>query len=97
IVLEGRSSVDESMVSGEPIPVEKEPGTAVVAGTVNGTGGLVVRADRVGGDTLLARIVRMVTEAQRSRAPVERLVNRVSRYFVPAVLAVSVLALAGWA
>jgi Cu+-exporting ATPase len=96
-VVEGRSAVDESMISGEPIPVEKDKGAKVVAGTVNGTGGLLVRADRVGSDTLLARIVRMVTEAQRTRAPVERLVNVVSRYFVPAVLAVAVLTFAGWA
>ena len=95
-VEEGQSSLDESMISGEPIPVEKEPGGKVVAGTVNGTGGLLVRADRVGPGTLLAQIVRMVTEAQRSRAPVERLVNRVSLYFVPAVLAVSVLTFIVW-
>jgi Cu+-exporting ATPase len=95
-VTEGRSAVDESMISGEPIPVEKEPGAKVIAGTVNGTGGLLVRADRVGQDTLLARIVQMVGEAQRSRAPVERLVNRVSRYFVPAVLLVAVLTFAAW-
>ncbi|MBX9628851.1 MAG: copper-translocating P-type ATPase [Gemmataceae bacterium] len=96
-VVEGQSSLDESMISGEPIPVEKEPGAKVVAGTVNGTGGLLVRADRVGPGTLLAQIVRMVTEAQRSRAPVERLVNRVSLYFVPAVLGVSVLTFLAWA
>lgn len=95
-VHEGRSAVDESMISGEPIPVEKEPGAKVIGGTVNGTGGLLVRADKVGADTLLAHIVRMVTEAQRSRAPVERLVNRVSRYFVPAVLAVAGLAFLAW-
>jgi Cu+-exporting ATPase len=96
VVTEGRSAVDESMISGEPIPVEKEPGTKVIAGTVNGTGGLLVRAERVGSDTLLAQIVRLVGEAQRSRAPVERLVNQVSRYFVPGVLAVAVLAFLGW-
>jgi Cu+-exporting ATPase len=96
-VTEGRSAVDESMISGEPIPVEKEPGSPVIAGTVNGTGGLVVRADKVGGDTLLARIVGMVTEAQRSRAPVERLVDQVARYFVPAVFTVAVFTFAGWA
>ncbi|HJT79308.1 MAG TPA: heavy metal translocating P-type ATPase [Gemmataceae bacterium] len=95
-VSEGRSAVDESMISGEPIPVEKEPGAKVIGGTVNGTGGLLVRADKVGSDTLLAHIVRMVTEAQRSRAPVERLVNQVSRYFVPAVLVVAVLAFFAW-
>ncbi len=95
-VTEGRSAVDESMISGEPIPVEKEPGATVIGGTVNGTGGLVVRADRVGDDTLLAHIVRMVSEAQRSRAPIERLVNRVARYFVPAVVLVSVATFAAW-
>ncbi len=96
-VVEGRSAVDESMVSGEPIPVEKEPGAKVVGGTVNGTGGLLVRADKVGGDTLLARIVRMVGDAQRTRAPVERLVNRVSKVFVPAVVLVAALAFVAWA
>jgi Cu+-exporting ATPase len=95
-VLEGRSAVDESMISGEPIPVEKEPGAKVIGATVNGTGGLFVRADRVGSGTLLAQIVRLVSEAQRSRAPIERLVNRVSGYFVPAVLAVSVLTFLAW-
>ena len=89
VVVEGRSSVDESMISGEPIPVEKEPGAKVVGGTVNGTGGLLMRAEKVGTDTLLAQIVRMVAEAQRSRAPVQRLVDRVAGYFVPAVLAVA--------
>jgi Cu+-exporting ATPase len=95
-VIEGTSAVDESMVSGEPIPVEKQPGDAVIGGTVNGTGGLLIRAARVGENTVLAQIVRMVGEAQRSRAPVERLVNRVSFYFVPAVLLVAVLAFIGW-
>ncbi|MBX9582151.1 MAG: copper-translocating P-type ATPase [Gemmataceae bacterium] len=96
-VAEGRSSVDESMISGEPIPVEKEPGAKVIGGTVNGTGGLLVRAERVGAGTLLAQIVRLVGEAQRTRAPIERLVNQVARYFVPAVLAASVLTFAVWA
>ncbi len=96
-VSEGRSAVDESMISGEPIPVEKEPGAKVVGGTLNGTGGLLVRADRVGSDTLLAQIARMVSEAQRSRAPIERLVNIVSGYFVPAVLLISVLTFFTWA
>src|SRR5207245_879461 len=73
VVIEGRSSVDESMLTGEPIPAEKEPGAKVVAGTVNGTGTLLVRAERVGAETLLANIVRLVSEAQRSRAPVQRL------------------------
>jgi Cu+-exporting ATPase len=95
-VMEGRSAVDESMVSGEPIPVEKEPSSRAIGGTVNGTGSLLIRADRVGEDTLLAQIVRMVGAAQRSRAPIERLVNQVSRYFVPAVLGIAVLTFAGW-
>lgn len=95
-VVEGNSSVDESMVSGEPIPVEKSPGAKVVGGTVNGTGGLVMRAERVGGDTLLAQIVRMVSAAQRSRAPIEKTVNKVSAVFVPAVLAAAMLAFIGW-
>jgi Cu+-exporting ATPase len=95
-VIEGRSSVDESMISGEPIPVEKEPGSRVIGGTVNGTGSLLIRADRVGAGTLLAQIVQMVSEAQRSRAPIERLVNKVSGYFVPAVLVVSALTFIAW-
>jgi Cu+-exporting ATPase len=96
-VTEGRSAIDESMVSGEPIPVEKEPGSKVIGSTVNGTGSLLMRAERVGADTLLAHIVRLVGEAQRSRAPVERLVNQVTRFFVPAVLIVAVIAFLGWA
>ena len=96
-VTDGRGSVDESMVTGEPVPVEKTAGDAVVGGTVNGTGGLLVRVDRVGGGTLLARVVRMVSDAQRSRAPVEKLVNRVAAVFVPAVLAAAALTFAGWA
>jgi Cu+-exporting ATPase len=96
-VTEGRSAVDESMISGEPIQVEKSPGSSVIGATVNGTGSLLIRADHVGADTLLARIVQMVGEAQRSRAPVERLVNRVSGYFVPAVLAISTLTFVAWA
>jgi Cu+-exporting ATPase len=96
VVIEGRSSVDESMISGEPLPVEKEAHSKVVGGTVNGTGSLLVRAERVGSDTLLAHIVQLVSEAQRSRAPVQRLVDQVSRYFVPAVIAVSVLTFFLW-
>jgi Cu+-exporting ATPase len=96
IVTEGRSAVDESMISGEPLPVEKGPGAKVIGGTVNGTGSLVVRAERVGAGTLLAQIVRMVSEAQRSRAPIQRLADQVSRIFVPAVLAVSILTFLVW-
>ena len=97
VVLEGRSSVDESMVTGEPIPVEKTPGSRVTGGTVNGTGSFVIRAERVGRDTLLAQIVQMVSEAQRSRAPIQRLADVVSSYFVPAVVLVAVLTFVGWA
>ena len=97
VVLEGRSSVDESMVTGEPIPVEKTPGSRVTGGTVNGTGSFVIRAERVGRDTLLAQIVHMVSEAQRSRAPIQRLADVVSSYFVPAVVLVAVLTFVGWA
>ncbi len=96
VVLEGRSAVDESMLSGEPIPVEKEPGAKVAAGTVNGTGGFVLRAERVGSDTLLARIVQLVAEAQRSRAPIQRLADRVAAWFVPAVVAIAALTFAVW-
>ncbi len=95
-VSEGRSAVDESMISGEPIAVEKTAGDKVVAGTINGTGTLVMRADKVGADTLLAQIVRMVTEAQRSRSPIERLVDQVARYFVPAVLLVAIVTFVVW-
>ena len=97
VVVEGGSSVDESMVTGEPIPVEKAPGCRVTGGTVNGTGGFVMRAERVGADTLLARIVRMVSEAQRSRAPIQRLADVVSSYFVPAVVLVAVATFVVWA
>jgi len=96
VVSEGKSSIDESMISGEPLPVEKESGSKVSAATLNGTGSLLVRAERVGNDTLLAQIVRLVGEAQRSRAPVQRLVDQIAGYFVPAVLAVSVLTFAVW-
>ncbi len=95
-VIEGHSAVDESMISGEPIPVEKTVGATVIGGTINGNGGLLMRVDRIGADTLLAQIVRMVSEAQRSRAPIERLANTVARYFVPAVLIVAVLTFIGW-
>jgi Cu+-exporting ATPase len=97
IVIEGRSSVDESMVSGEPIPVEKTEGAKVVGGTINGTGSFVMKAERIGADTLLAQIVKMVSEAQRTRAPIQRLADTVASYFVPAVLAASVITFAVWA
>jgi Cu+-exporting ATPase len=97
VVVDGRSSVDESMVTGEPIPVEKDSGTPVTAGTINGTGSLVMRAERVGSDTLLAQIVRMVAEAQRSRAPIQRLADVIAGYFVPAVVAIAMLAAIAWA
>ncbi|RPJ43097.1 MAG: heavy metal translocating P-type ATPase, partial [Candidatus Latescibacterota bacterium] len=96
IVLEGVSPVDESMVTGEPIPVEKHAGDRVVGSTVNGTGGFVMRAEKVGAETLLARIVAMVAEAQRSRAPIQKFADVVAGYFVPAVVLVSVLTFAVW-
>jgi Cu+-exporting ATPase len=96
-VIEGRSSVDESMVSGEPIPVEKTAGEKVVGGTINGTGSFVMKAERVGADTLLAQIVKMVSEAQRTRAPIQRLADRVAKFFVPAVLVSSAITFAVWA
>jgi P-type Cu+ transporter len=96
-VVEGRSAVDESMVSGESIPVEKVPGGKVIGGTVNGTGALIIEARRVGAETLLAQIVRMVGEAQRSRAPIQKLADVVAGYFVPAVIAAAVLSFAVWA
>jgi Cu+-exporting ATPase len=96
VVLEGRSTVDESMITGEPIPVEKATGDPVTGATVNGTGGFVMRAERVGGDTLLAQIVQMVSEAQRSRAPIQRLADVVAGYFVPAVVATAVLTFVVW-
>jgi Cu+-exporting ATPase len=97
VVLEGRSSVDESMVTGESIPIEKGPGDRVIGATVNGTGGLILRAKRVGAETLLAQIVRMVADAQRSRAPIQKLADKVSAIFVPAVIVVAVVTFAVWA
>ena len=96
VVLEGSSVVDESMISGEPIPVEKQHGDRVVGGTVNGTGAFVMRAERVGSETLLAQIVQMVSEAQRSRAQIQRLADVVSSYFVPAVVLIAVLTFIVW-
>jgi Cu+-exporting ATPase len=97
IVLEGRSAVDESMVTGESMPVEKQPGDKVVGGTVNGTGALVVRAEKVGSETVLSRIVAMVAEAQRSRAPIQRMADQVAGWFVPLVIVVAAMAFVGWA
>jgi Cu+-exporting ATPase len=96
-VVEGHTAIDESMVTGEPMPVEKTPGSTVTGGTVNGTGSVVMEATRVGADTLLARIVRMVGEAQRSRAPIQRLADTVSAWFVPAVIAVAATTFLVWA
>nr|WP_255654202.1 heavy metal translocating P-type ATPase [Corallococcus sp. EGB] len=95
-VLEGASAVDESLVTGEPVPVEKGPGAKVTGGTVNGTGSLVMRAERVGQDTLLSRIVQRVAEAQRTRAPIQRLADRVAGIFVPAVIAVAGVTATVW-
>ncbi len=95
-VIEGRSTVDESMVTGEPIPAEKDAGSKVTGGTVNGTGSFVMRAERVGSETLLAQIVAMVGEAQRSRAPIQRLADLVSAYFVPAVIAAAIITFTLW-
>ena len=96
VVVEGHSSVEESMITGEPLPVEKTVGDKVTGGTVNGTGGFVLRAERIGSDTLLGQIVKMVAEAQRSRAPIQGLADKVAGIFVPVVLAVSALTFVGW-
>ena len=96
VAIEGRSSVDESLVTGEPMPVEKHPGEKVTGGTINGSGSFVMRAERVGAETLLARIVQMVAEAQRTRAPIQALADVVSAYFVPAVVGVAVVAFIVW-
>ncbi|MCZ6559416.1 MAG: copper-translocating P-type ATPase [Gammaproteobacteria bacterium] len=95
-VIEGHSSVDESMVSGEPMPVEKQANDQVIGGTVNGTGSLIMLAEKVGADTLLARIVQMVAEAQRSRAPIQKLADTVAGYFVPIVIVVSIITFGVW-
>lgn len=96
-VISGNSSVDESMITGEPIPIEKQSGSKVVGATINGTGSFVMTAEKVGKDTLLSQIVQMVADAQRSRAPIQKLVDQVSAYFVPAVILVAVLTFALWA
>src|SRR5205085_9785728 len=96
IVFEGRSFVDESMIAGESVPVSKEPGSRIIGATVNGTGSLVMQAERVGSETLLAQIVQMVGQAQRSRAPIQRLADRVSAWFVPTVVAVAAITFIAW-
>ncbi len=96
IVLEGRSSIDESMITGESIPVEKEPNSKVIGATINSTGSFIMQAERVGSETLLARIVQLVGKAQRSRAPIQRLADRVAAWFVPTVLAVAVITFIAW-
>jgi P-type Cu+ transporter len=96
VITEGRSSLDESMVTGESMPVTKEVGGKVIGGTLNASGGFVMRAEKIGSETMLARIVQMVADAQRSRAPIQRLADQVSGWFVPAVIAVAVLAFAAW-
>ena len=96
VVVDGHSSIDESMISGEPVPVEKIAGDKIVGATVNGTGSLVMRAERVGKDTMLSQIVRMVAEAQRSRAPIQKLADQVSGWFVPAVVLISVVTFISW-
>lgn len=97
VIIDGESSVDESLMTGEPIPVEKSSGAKVIGGAVNGTGTFVMRAERVGSETLLSQIVRMVSQAQRSRAPVQKLADRVSGYFVPAVILAAILTFIVWA
>ncbi|MEO7425948.1 MAG: heavy metal translocating P-type ATPase [Fibrobacteria bacterium] len=97
VVVEGASSVDESMMTGEPIPVEKKPGDRIIGATLNGTGSLIVSAEKVGADTLLSQIVTMVAEAQRTRAPIQRLADQVSAYFVPAVVLAAILTFVVWA
>ena len=97
VIIEGRSNIDESMITGEPMPVDKGTGESVIGATVNQTGTFVMRAQKVGSETLLAQIVHMVAEAQRSRAPIQKLADTVSAYFVPAVIAIAVLTFIAWA
>src|SRR5439155_2733051 len=96
VVIEGRSSVDESMLTGEPIPIEKDAGARVIGATINGSGSLVMRAEKIGSQTVLAQIVQMVAQAQRSRAPMQRLADRVARWFVLAVLGIALLTAVAW-
>jgi Cu+-exporting ATPase len=96
VVIEGRSHIDESMLTGEPVPVSKENGDSVIGATINGSGSLIIRAERVGSDSVLAQIVQLVAQAQRSRAPMQRLADKVSFWFVLAVLAAAVLTFLGW-
>jgi Cu+-exporting ATPase len=97
VLLDGKTSVDESMISGEPIPVEKNTGDKVTGGTLNTTGSFLMLAEQVGSETVLARIVQMVADAQRSRAPIQALADKVSGYFVPAVLAIALITFVAWA
>jgi Cu+-exporting ATPase len=96
VLLEGRSAIDESMITGESMPLEKSPESKVIGATINGTGSFVMRADRVGSETMLARIVQLVSQAQRSRAPIQRLADRVAKWFVPLVLAIAVITFVAW-
>ncbi len=96
VILEGRSSIDESMITGESIPVEKEANSKVIGATINSTGSFIMQAERVGSETLLSRIVQLVGQAQRSRAPIQKLADRVSAWFVPAVIAIAVITFAAW-
>lgn len=97
VVVESSSAIDESMVTGEPIPVEKRPGDQVIGATINGTGSIVMEAERVGSETLLAQIVQMVAEAQRSRAPIQKLADTVAGYFVPGVILIAIVTFIVWA
>src|SRR4029077_12861488 len=96
VLVEGHSAIDESMITGEPLPVEKSTGDKVTGATVNGTGSFVMRAERVGSDTLLAQIDYMVAQAQRSRPPIQNLADTVSGWFVPAVILIAVVAFIAW-